>query len=78
RKNKPLIAGGRFWRAVSEADRRRLVGRYSGLLLHIRDSQPWDRPVTGKVNGLAKVTPAWAGCLKPKTFDEKQDSETYG
>ncbi|HEJ3594073.1 TPA: DUF1073 domain-containing protein, partial [Pseudomonas aeruginosa] len=40
--------------------------------------QPWDRPVTGKVNGLAKVTPAWAGCLKPKTFDEKQDSETYG
>ncbi|HCE9878480.1 TPA: DUF1073 domain-containing protein, partial [Pseudomonas aeruginosa] len=78
RKNKPLIAGGRFWRAVSEADRRRLVGRYSGLLLHIRDSQPWDRPVTGKVNGLARVTPAWAGCLKPKTFDEKQDSETYG
>lgn len=78
RKNKPLIAGGRFWRAVSEADRRRLVGRYSGLLLHIRDSQPWDRPVTGKVNGLAKVTPAWAGCLKPKSFDEKLDSETYG
>ena len=31
----------RIWRAFAEADRRRLVGRYSGLLLHINDGKPW-------------------------------------
>src|SRR5690606_24376676 len=39
---KPLVAGGRLWRAFAEADRRRLVGRYSGLLLHVRDNKGWD------------------------------------
>ncbi|KAB2514005.1 DUF1073 domain-containing protein, partial [Enterobacter hormaechei] len=28
----------RLWRAFLDADRRRLVGRYAGILLHIRDN----------------------------------------
>ncbi len=44
RKVKPL-ASIAFWRKIGEADRRRLVGRFPGLILRIRDSQAWDQPV---------------------------------
>lgn len=75
---KPLQMGGRLWRAFMEADRRRLIGRYSGLLLHIRDNQPWDQPVKGVGRGLANVTPAWASALTPAEFDADEKSPTYG
>lgn len=75
---KPLIAGGRLWRAFAEADRRRLVGRYSGLLLHVRDSKAWDQPVASGTKSLVKVTPAWAGSLTPAEFETNPRSERYG
>lgn len=58
----------RFWRSFAEADKRRLVGRWAALLLHIRDSKKWNEPVT-RGRGLAKITPAWASALKVKTRD---------
>lgn len=67
----------RFWRVIAECDRRRLIGRYAGLLIHVRDNQPWDRPVTKGV-GIAKFTPVWAGALTPKEFEEDPNSENYG
>ncbi|MCI2809380.1 anti-CBASS protein Acb1 family protein [Eoetvoesiella caeni] len=67
----------RIWRSFAEGDRRRLVGRYSGLLLHINDSQGWNKPVA-KGKSLVKVTPAWAGALKPSKFDTDENSQTYG
>ncbi|ANI14471.1 DUF1073 domain-containing protein [Pseudomonas citronellolis] len=74
---KPLMARGKFWKAFAEADTRRLVGRFSGLLLQVRDGNNWDQPVT-KGKALVKMIPAWAGALKPIIFDDKQTSETYG
>lgn len=74
---KTILARGRFWQAVAEADLRRLVGRFSGLLLQVRDGRNWDQPVV-KGKALVKMMPAWAGALKPITFDDKQTSETYG
>lgn len=56
---------------------RRLIGRYAGLLIHVRDNQPWDQPVTKGV-GIAKFTPVWAGALTPKDFEENPDNENYG
>lgn len=53
-----------LWRQWSEADRRRLVSRYSGLILHVADNRAWDQPVTRSA-ALRKVTPAWAGALEP-------------
>lgn len=67
----------RFWRALAEADLRRLVGRYSGILLHIRDNKDWNLPATiGK--GLEKITVAWAGSLQVKEWDTGINSRTYG
>jgi len=67
----------RFWRAFADADLRRLVGRYSGILLHIRDDKDWNLPVT-KGRGLEKVTVAWAGALVPSAWDTGLNSRTYG
>ncbi len=67
----------RFWRAFADADLRRLVGRYSGILLHIRDNQDWNRPAT-RGKGLEKITVAWAGALVPSAWDTGLNSRTYG
>lgn len=67
----------RIWRAFAEGDRRRLVGRYAGLLLHVNDGKAWNQPVA-KGKALVKVTPAWAGALKPSRFDDNENSQTYG
>ncbi|MGE1562083.1 anti-CBASS protein Acb1 family protein [Pantoea septica] len=58
----------RFWRAFAKADARRLVGRWAGILLHIKDSKQWKEPaVKGKV--LQKITPVWASALKVSSRD---------
>uniref|UniRef100_UPI0035C70D7E anti-CBASS protein Acb1 family protein n=1 Tax=Serratia quinivorans TaxID=137545 RepID=UPI0035C70D7E len=67
----------RLWKIFAEADKRRLVGRWSGILLHIRDDKAWNLPVT-KGRGLAKVTTVWAGALKPYSLDTNISSVTYG
>lgn len=67
----------RFWRTISECDRRRLIGRYAGLLIHVKDNKPWDQPVT-KGTAIEKFTPVWAGALTPKDFEEDPDKPNYG
>ncbi len=78
RTNKPLFNGGRLWRAVAEADRRRLVGRYSGLLLHVNDGALWNQPVKTKGKSLVKATPAWACNLEPSTHNTNERDPSYG
>lgn len=71
------VLNHRFWRTFAEADLRRLVGRYSGILLHIRDDKDWNLPAT-KGRGLEKITVAWAGALVPSAWDTGLNSRTYG
>ncbi|MDI2670657.1 anti-CBASS protein Acb1 family protein [Klebsiella aerogenes] len=67
----------RLWRAFAEADRRRLVGRYAGILLHINDSRAWDQPVV-RGKSLKKVTIAWAGSLTVSQWVTDENSADYG
>ncbi|WP_200794577.1 anti-CBASS protein Acb1 family protein [Klebsiella oxytoca] len=67
----------RLWRSLFDADRRRLVGRYAGILLHIRDNKAWNLEAT-KGRGLEKVTVAWAGSLTVSEWDTGLNSKTYG
>lgn len=76
RKLKPVL-NHRFWRVFADADRRRLVGRYAGLLLHIKDGQAWNLEAQ-KGRGLEKVTAAWAGSLTVSEWDTGLNSPTYG
>lgn len=74
---KSVFGDGRVWHQFHEADRRRLVGRYAGLLLRIRDSKPWRSPVR-KGAQLVEIIPAWAGSLSVKEFNTDPNSENYG
>lgn len=67
-----------LWRVMQEADRRRLVGRYSGVILYWADSKGWEQPVTGTPK-LAKIEAVWQDQLTPETWHEDvDDPETYG
>ncbi|HGY9285392.1 anti-CBASS Acb1 family protein [Escherichia coli] len=76
-KNTKKVFTKRLWRAFAEADRRRLVGRYAGILLHINDSSAWDQPVV-RGKSLKKVTIAWAGSLTVSEWVTDQKSADYG
>ena len=71
----------RFWQAVAEADRRSLVGGYSGLILRYADDKRFQEPVEtvgGGLDGLIEVIPAWAGQLDVAEWDTDELSEDYG
>jgi len=75
---KPLLDGGRLWKSFAEADKRRLIGRYAGLLIQVRDSGKWDQPVTRANSAIVKLIPAWAGTLKPIEFETDESLESFG
>lgn len=66
----------RAWRQVQDADRRRLIGRYSGLLLQVADGLRWDQEMGA--GELLRMIPAWEGQLEPSAWDENDASPTYG
>ena len=69
----------KLWDHVEEADKRRLVGHYSALILQIADGKLWSDPVTGRAaRRLVKIIPAWEGQLYPTEYDTDEKSENYG
>lgn len=76
-KKSKQVFTNRLWRAFADADRRRLVGRYAGILLHIRDGKDWNLAAI-KGRGLQKVSVAWAGSLTVSEWDTGINSKTYG
>ncbi|ELY4332911.1 DUF1073 domain-containing protein [Cronobacter dublinensis] len=66
--SKEQVFTHRFWRAFAKADTRRLVGRWAGILLHIKDSREWNQPAA-KGRLLQKITPAWRSALKVASRD---------
>lgn len=68
------------WAKFAEADKRRLVGRWSALILHVADDKPLEQPVVKRAGGyrLEKVTPVWANALKAVEYDEDVASSRYG
>lgn len=67
-----------FWRQVAIADKMRLAGRFSGLILQIRDSKSLDKPVRDKGRQLVNVIPVWGSSLRVLKYDEKLSSDNYG
>lgn len=71
----------RIWQMLAEADRRSMVGRYSGVILRYRDSKQFHEPVgrvPGGLDGLAGIIPAWESQLTVSQWDDDPASETYG
>ncbi|WP_425061839.1 anti-CBASS protein Acb1 family protein [Roseovarius confluentis] len=71
----------RLWQRFAEADRRSMVGCYSGVILRFADSRLFREPVDtvpGGIDGLVEVIPAWEGQLMVADWDTDETSETYG
>lgn len=71
----------RVWQNLATADRRGMVGRYSGVILRLADSKRLDQPVgrvPGGLRGLVEVIPAWEGQLTVSQWDTVETSPTYG
>lgn len=74
----------RCWKQIKGADRRNLVGRYSALLIQVKDSKPWREPVDTAIVGrlaekaLVKLIPAWEAQIEPIEWDSDPDSDTFG
>lgn len=66
-----------IWAKFEEADKRRLVGRYSALILRVRDGKKLKEPVSGRY-GLADVIPVWANSLKVSDWNMDSSQENYG
>lgn len=70
-----------LWRSLMDADRRSMVGCYGGAILILRDGLRLDQPVTrvtGGIESLVKIVPAWEGQLTVAEWDNVETSETYG
>lgn len=71
----------RLWQKISEADRRSMVGAYSGVILRLADSKAFSDPVDrvpGGLDGLVEIIPAWEGQLEASQWDTDERSPTYG
>lgn len=76
-----LFAKLRFWQQLMTADRMSMVGAYGGVILRLADGLTWDKPVgtvTGGINGLRGIIPAWEGQLTVSSWDTDETSQTYG
>ncbi|HEE4120319.1 DUF1073 domain-containing protein [Klebsiella pneumoniae] len=74
----------RCWKQIKGVDKRNLVGRYSALLIQVKDSKPWSEPVDRTMVGrlqeraLVRLIPAWEAQIDPVSYNEDQNSDDYG
>lgn len=63
------VLNPRFWHAFAEADRRRLVCRWSAIILRIADNLALDKPAGS--GALVEAVPVWCTALEVKDRDAK-------
>ncbi|WP_454878607.1 anti-CBASS protein Acb1 family protein [Serratia inhibens] len=74
----------RCWKQIRGADRRNLVGRYSALLIQLKDGGKWNEAVnTAKVKSLkeralVRLIPAWEAQIEPIRWESDEQSENFG
>lgn len=74
----------KFFPIIREADKRCLIGRYSAILLQVRDNRTWCDPINtavtklGQENSLVRLIPVWEAQLDVSEWDDDPNSENYG
>lgn len=65
-----------FWHTIAEADRRRLIGRYSAVIILLKDGKMLHEPVVGAKHALEDLIPVWQNALTITTTDERTGKPT--
>ncbi|XUA17444.1 DUF1073 domain-containing protein [Citrobacter sp. OP27] len=74
----------KWWSKVKDVDRRNMVGRYSALLLQLKDNRSWNQEVDITLvsqlgeDALVKLIPAWEPQLTVAEWDNDRLSPTFG
>lgn len=71
----------RIWQHLATADARSMIGGWSGVILRVADSKRFIEPVdrvSGGLQGLVEVIPAWAGQLTVSRWHEDETLPEYG
>lgn len=71
----------RLWQHLAQADRKAMVGGYSGVILRFRDGLPLHEPVgpvAGGLTGLAGVLSVWAAQLVVSEWHTDPMNDAYG
>lgn len=76
---KKLAKRLKLWEKFRDADMRRMVGYYSGIILQVADNKTWDQPLE-KVSEkqLIKLIPAWQGQLKVNEWVDDPSAPNFG
>jgi len=76
---KKLAKRLKLWEKFREADMRRLVGYYSGIILQVADNKAWDQPI-GKASDkqLVNLIPAWEGQIYVNEWIDDPASPLFG
>lgn len=64
------------WQKFQDADRRRMVGMYSGMILQVADNKKWHEEL--ERGELVGIIPAWEGQLTPTEWNTDTASPDYG
>lgn len=76
---KKLAKRVKLWEKFRDADMRRLVGYYSGIILQIADNKKWDQPVNRvSERQLVKLIPCWEGQLRVNEWFDDPDQPNFG
>nr|WP_238406854.1 anti-CBASS Acb1 family protein [Atlantibacter hermannii] len=74
----------KLWSKVKDADRRNMIGRYSALLLQVKDNRDWGQEVDISLvkrlgeSALVKLIPVWEPQLTVTEWDNDRESPTFG
>lgn len=76
---KKLAKRLKLWEKFRDADMRRLVGYYSGIILQVADNKTWDQPLE-KVSEkqLINLIPAWEGQLYVNEWVDDPTAQDFG
>ena len=76
---KKLAKRLKLWEKFRDADMRRLVGYYSGIILQVADNKAWDQPLE-KVSDkqLVNLIPAWEAQLYVNEWVDDPTSQDFG
>lgn len=69
----------KFWSKFKEADKRRMIGEYSGLVIQVKDNKDWSAPLEQfNLDDVLGFIPVWEVNLKVNKLDEDQFSPRFG